>query len=66
MLHVAGADAVDRLTFARRLAPSLGVDPTGLRGVVDRSGSRPDHLRLDSARARGLLAAPLPGVTADT
>lgn len=66
VLHVAGAEAVDRLTFARRLAPGLGVDPTRLRGVMDRSGTRPDHLHLDSARARRLLAAPLPGVAADT
>jgi len=66
LIHVAGADAVDRLTFARLLAPLVGVPADSLRGRP--SGDRPDRpsdCRLDSGRATALLATPLPGALAD-
>ncbi len=65
VLHVAGADAVDRLTFARHLAPLLGIDPSTLRGAVDATGTRPNEIVLDSSLARSLLTSPLPGVVAE-
>lgn len=66
LIHVAGSDAVDRLTFAQLLAPLVGVPADSLRGRP--SGDRPDRpsdCRLDSARARRLLATPLSGILAD-
>lgn len=66
VLHVAGADAVDRLTFARLLAPLAGRDPDDLRGRPgDPNAARPRSLLLDCSLARALLASPLPGVRAD-
>lgn len=65
-LHVAGADPVDRLEFARALAPLVGRRPTDLRGGRSDPGvRRPRRLVLDSTRARSLLSAPLPGIAAD-
>jgi dTDP-4-dehydrorhamnose reductase len=66
VLHAGGAAALDRLTFARLLAPLLGIDPSTLRGTVDTSGTRPNEIVLDSSLARSLLASPLPGVRDDT
>jgi len=66
LIHVAGADAIDRLTFARLLAPLVGVPASSLRGHP--SGYRPDRpsdCRLDSGRAGALLTTPLPGALAD-
>jgi dTDP-4-dehydrorhamnose reductase len=60
-LHVAGADAVDRLEFARLVAARHGRDPDALRGGVGGPG-RPKRLALDCARARALLRARLRGV----
>lgn len=65
VLHVAGAEALDRLAFARRLAPLLDIDPSKLRGAVDTSGNRPNEIVLDSSLARSLLTCPLPGVGED-
>ena len=66
LLHVAGADAIDRLAFARHLAPLAGRDPGELRGGAgDPDAARPRNCPLDSSRACRLLTAPLPGVAAD-
>lgn len=64
VLHVAGADTVDRYTFARLVAPMVDVDPTTLHSGPSPAGStRPRHCPLDSSRARALLRTDLPGVT---
>ncbi len=60
-LHVAGAEAVTRLEFARLLAAAQGGDPAAVRGG-SRPPDRPGDLRLDCSRARALLATPLRGV----
>jgi dTDP-4-dehydrorhamnose reductase len=60
-LHVAGADAVDRLQFARLVAAHHGRDPDALRGGVGGPG-RPKRLALDCSRARALLRTRLRGV----
>lgn len=58
LLHLAGPESLDRLSFARRLAPALGVDPNRLvGGHPDPSlGPRPRNCALDSSRARAALA----------
>lgn len=63
LLHVAGPRRVDRLTFARALAPWAGVDPESLRSGSgsDRPG-RPADVSLDSSRATSLLATELRGL----
>jgi dTDP-4-dehydrorhamnose reductase len=60
-LHVAGADAVDRLEFARLVAAYHGRDPDALRGGVGGPG-RPKRLALDCSRAQQLLRTRLRGV----
>ena len=60
-LHVAGADAVTRLEFARLIAAACGQDPAAVRGGV-RPPDRPGDLTLDCARARSLLRTRLRGV----
>ena len=71
VLHVAGADAIDRLTFAKLLATAIGPPtatamatgtPTGadasvLRGRprLETAGPRPGNLALDCTKARALL-----------
>lgn len=66
VLNVAGKDAVDRLSFARALAPLAGVDPAALVGVESPpSIDRAPDCRLDSALARDLLDSPLPGIHDD-
>jgi dTDP-4-dehydrorhamnose reductase len=61
VLHVAGADAVDRLTFAMLLATAMGADESVLRGrprpetAGAGAGARPGNLALDCTKARGLL-----------
>jgi len=65
IVHLAGADAVDRLTLARLLAPRLGVDPDHLRGgTTDPGVVRPRHLVLATDRADLADVAPLPGCRA--
>ena len=59
-LHVAGADALDRLEFARLVAARHGRDPGALRGGVGGPG-RPKRLALDCTRAHGLLQTRLRG-----
>jgi dTDP-4-dehydrorhamnose reductase len=60
-LHVGGADAVSRLTFARLMAASRGEDARRLAG---RSAppDRPRFCPLDSTRAQALLRVRLRGV----
>lgn len=70
VLHVAGADVVDRHEFAVRVAPLVGVDPATIRGgpgpTDDPAGpTRPRNCPLDSTRARALLTTPLPGIRTD-
>ncbi|MEO8694553.1 MAG: sugar nucleotide-binding protein [Acidimicrobiales bacterium] len=57
LLHVAGADALDRLTFAQLLAAAMHADASGLRGRprLQTAGARPGNLALDCTKARGLL-----------
>jgi dTDP-4-dehydrorhamnose reductase len=59
-LHVAGADALTRLEFARLICAHHGRDPAALRGA--RGGpDRPKHVVLDCSRARALLRVRLRG-----
>jgi len=60
-LHVAGADGVDRLEFARLIASAHGLDPAVLRGGKG-DASRPKDCRLDSSRAAPRLRTRLRGV----
>jgi dTDP-4-dehydrorhamnose reductase len=60
-LHVAGADALDRLEFARLVAAHHGRDPDALRGGVGGPG-RPKRLALDCSRAGAILRTRLRGV----
>ena len=62
-LHVAGADAVDRLELARLFARRRGHNPDELRGGPG-NPDRPKDCRLDSSRARALLRTPLRGARA--
>jgi dTDP-4-dehydrorhamnose reductase len=65
-LHVAGADAVSRLEFARLIALAHGRDPSRLRASrsADAGLRRPLNCTLDCGRAAALLGAPLRGVRA--
>jgi dTDP-4-dehydrorhamnose reductase len=53
-LHVAGADAVSRLEFARLVAAARRRDPSVLRGGPHPPG-RPGDITLDCSRARAVL-----------
>jgi dTDP-4-dehydrorhamnose reductase len=59
-LHVAGADVLSRLDFARLVCAHHGRDPAVLRGAPA-GPDRPRHLVLDSTRARALLRVRLRG-----
>jgi dTDP-4-dehydrorhamnose reductase len=59
-LHVAGADALTRLEFARLLCAHHGRDPDALCGQPG-GPDRPKHVVLDSSRARALLRVRLRG-----
>ena len=59
-LHVAGADALTRLEFARLICAHHGRDPSALRGQPGGAG-RPKHVVLDCSRARALLRVRLRG-----
>jgi dTDP-4-dehydrorhamnose reductase len=54
VLHLAGAEVVDRHLLAQSLAPSLGIAPAALRSARADShpGPRPRDLRLDCRLAR--------------
>jgi dTDP-4-dehydrorhamnose reductase len=60
-LHVAGADAVSRLEFARLVAATHGRDPDAVRGGPH-PPARPGDITLDCSRARALLRTRLRGV----
>jgi dTDP-4-dehydrorhamnose reductase len=60
-LHVAGADAVSRLEFARLVVAANGRDPKGVRGGR-RPPGRPGDITLDCSRAASLLRTRLRGV----
>jgi dTDP-4-dehydrorhamnose reductase len=59
-LHVAGADALDRLQFARLVAARSGRRPDALRGGTGGPG-RPKRLALDCSRAQAILRTRLRG-----
>jgi dTDP-4-dehydrorhamnose reductase len=59
-LHVAGADALTRLEFARLLAARHGRDSAAVRGGPG-GPERPKHVVLDCSRARALLCVRLRG-----
>jgi dTDP-4-dehydrorhamnose reductase len=59
-LHVAGADALTRLEFARLICAHHGRDPDALRGAPG-GPERPKRIVLDSSRARALLRVRLRG-----
>jgi dTDP-4-dehydrorhamnose reductase len=60
-LHVAAADAVSRLEFARLVVARNGRDPGAVRGGPHPPG-RPGDITLDSSRARSLLRTRVRGV----
>ena len=63
VLHVAGADTVDRLEFARRVCRLVGVEPERLSGGPGSvHTARPSNCPLDSSRAASLLDTRLRGV----
>jgi dTDP-4-dehydrorhamnose reductase len=62
-LHVAGADALTRLEFARLVAARHGRDPAALRGGPG-GPERPKHVVLDSSRAQATLRVRLRGARA--
>ena len=59
-LHVAGADVLSRLDFARLVCLHHGRDPALLRGEPG-GPERPKHIVLDCSRARALLRVRLRG-----
>lgn len=63
VLHVAGADAIDRFELARLLLEAQGTNPSRLRSatVADSNLMRPRNCALSSSRARSLLATELRG-----
>ncbi len=65
VLHIGGADMVDRLTFARLLARSMGIDPSGFAGAPTPEGIvRPKHSAMSNTLASQTLRTPIPGVHA--
>ena len=66
VLHIAGADALDRHEFACLLAAARGRDPSTIRSsaTAEPGLSRPRNSALDSSRARSLLATEVRGARA--
>ena len=66
ILHVAGADAVDRYEFARVAVSAHGGNPDALESALaaDHPSPRPLDCRLDSSRARARVETALRGVRA--
>jgi dTDP-4-dehydrorhamnose reductase len=64
ILHVAGAEPVNRYGLACMIAAAHGLPSEHLRrgSVAESSIERAAHCVLDSSRARGLLRTPLPAV----
>lgn len=65
VLHVAGADDMDRYEFARLVVAAAGGDAASLESTLaaEHATPRPLDCRLDSSRARALLRTRLRGVT---
>ncbi|MGI8713965.1 MAG: SDR family oxidoreductase [Solirubrobacteraceae bacterium] len=61
VLHVAGADAINRLEFARLIVAAYGRDPSTVR-AADNPNARADEVTLDCTRASALLRTRLRGV----
>ncbi|GAA2192637.1 SDR family oxidoreductase [Micromonospora lupini] len=64
LLNVAGPDAVSRAELGLLVAGRFGLDPAGLKTTTAAAAGvvRPSDVRLDSARAAGLLRTRLRGV----
>ncbi len=64
ILHMAGADAMDRHEFARLAVSARGGDPDALESALaaEHPSPRPLDCRLDSSRARARVRVPLRGV----
>ncbi|MFG3554702.1 SDR family oxidoreductase [Micromonospora sp. NPDC047557] len=64
LLNVAGPDAVSRAELGLLVAERFGLDATGLKTTTAAAAGvvRPSDVRLDSARAAGLLRTRLRGV----
>ena len=64
LLHVAGADDVDRYEFARLVVARAGGDPDSLESALaaEHPSPRPLDCRLDSSRARTRVSSRLRGV----
>lgn len=63
ILHLAGADTVDRLVFAKLLGASLGFDPSMIKGALSPADSdRPKNVPTDIGLAQQLLTTKLRGV----
>jgi dTDP-4-dehydrorhamnose reductase len=64
-LNVAGPEAVSRVELGLLVARRYGLDPAGLRSTTIAAAGlvRPAEIRLDSARAAGLLRTPLRAVS---
>ncbi|MEU4337295.1 sugar nucleotide-binding protein [Micromonospora lupini] len=64
LLNVAGSDAVSRAELGLLVAGRFGLDPAGLKTTTATAAGvvRPSDVRLDSARAAGLLRTRLRGV----
>jgi dTDP-4-dehydrorhamnose reductase len=66
ILHVAGADALDRHEFARLVVAANGGDPDSLESALaaEHPSPRPLDCRLDSSRARARVSVDLRGARA--
>lgn len=66
VLHVAGADSIDRLELVQLLVAARGGDPSRLKGATAAASGllRPRNCALSSARARSLLTTQLRGARA--
>jgi dTDP-4-dehydrorhamnose reductase len=66
VLHIAGADPLDRHEFACLLVAAQGHDPSTIRSsaTAEPGLSRPRNCALDSGRARSLLATEVRGARA--
>ena len=65
-LNIAGAEAVTREDYGRRMLAFWGIDSNRIESIraTDISDSTPLDVRLDSSKASSLLGIPFPGLTA--
>ncbi|MFR9776243.1 SDR family oxidoreductase [Micromonospora sp. MS34] len=65
LLNVAGPDGVSRAEMGLLVARRFGLDPAGMKTTTSAAAGlhRPAEVRLDSARAAGLLRTRLRGIT---